>query len=239
MKFDEGKVLLLLSGILTGVVITSFIFSTSFKQTKFITYNEYKNMSNEVNSLKLEIKGLTNDYEMLTKKLRKYKSADNKDKSINDTIKKELDEVKLFYGLTPVKGPGIIVIIDDRHFSLGDNDEDLLMRITHNYDLLSMVNELRNAGAEAIAINGERITANTAITCEGPITMINNRYVVPPFEITAIGNPDAFEYSLSVNESYYNYLKDVRRLKVSYEKKDKIIIPEAYFGTSYKEERLQ
>ena len=53
---------------------------------------------------------------------------------------------------------------------------------------MATVNELRAAGAEAISINGQRIVANTAIRCVGPVTLINTSKVSPPFIIAAIGS---------------------------------------------------
>ena len=67
------------------------------------------------------------------------------------------------------------------------------MYIIHDDDLLRVINELRAAGAEAIAINGERIVAMSEIRCAGPTLSVNNNRSAPPYEIKAIGNPNNLE----------------------------------------------
>ena len=52
-----------------------------------------------------------------------------------------------------------------------------------------LVNELKNAGAEAISINDERIISTTSITCDGTVILINGNKISSPFTIKAIGSP--------------------------------------------------
>jgi len=65
-------------------------------------------------------------------------------------------------------------------------------------DLLKLVNELNAAGAEAIAINDERIIATTEIRNAGNYIVINTNRYSAPFEIKAIGNPDTLEAALKL-----------------------------------------
>ena len=81
----------------------------------------------------------------------------------------------------------------------GTKDDSILSidtanrKLIHYEDLLSLVNELRNAGAEAIEINGQRIINTSAITCEGTVIKINGEKIGSPFTIKAIG-PQALLY---------------------------------------------
>ena len=63
-------------------------------------------------------------------------------------------------------------------------------------DLLSILNELNVAGAEAISINGERLVSQSAIRCSGSVVTVNDTKVAAPFVITAIGDPDLLEAAL-------------------------------------------
>ncbi|MCL2355520.1 MAG: DUF881 domain-containing protein, partial [Oscillospiraceae bacterium] len=57
-------------------------------------------------------------------------------------------------------------------------------------DLLTLLNELRLAGAEAISINNERIVHNSYVVSIGDLHIsVNGRRVIPPFTVRAIGNP--------------------------------------------------
>lgn len=222
MKFNEGKILLLFSGILTGIVITSFLVNSSISPTSFMTYEQYENMSTQVNGLHHEIRGLRREMDNLSKKLRKYETSGQKDKSVVESLEYDLNNAKLIYGTTAVYGPGIKLTINDRH-TTESYSSDIAFDITHNTDLLYIVNDLKNAGAEAISINNKRIVGSTSITCEGPVIMINGEYIVPPFKILAIGDPDALEYALNLPESHYKDL-EIRKLFLRIEKSKKIKI---------------
>jgi uncharacterized protein YlxW (UPF0749 family) len=224
MKFDEGKLLLLFSGILSGVVLTAFLVNTKANPTRFLTLRQYQNTSAQLNELRVEIKGLYKEYGELNNKLYSYENGSNPNKDVIKTLEKELIDLKKFYGNSVVEGPGIKITINDRHKSVYYDEDDLYNSITHNTDLLQTVNDLRGAGAEAISINGERITLNTSITCEGPIIKINNENVVPPFEILAIGDPDGLLYALTLDDSAYSFM-NFRMLSLKKERLTNIKIP--------------
>lgn len=101
----------------------------------------------------------------------------------------ELKRLQVMAGLTPVTGPGIVIVLNDsdRPVHPGEPQDVFLI---HDDDLVRTVNELRAAGAEAIAINKQRIVANTAIRCAGPTILVNTTRVAPPYVIEAIGNKD-------------------------------------------------
>ena len=214
MKFNEEKALLLFSGMLTGILVATLFFnSSSFKPTAFLTYKQYQKLNMEANELKNEVEGLNKAYNELDRKLYKYNISNEKDKSVLETLSKELEEAKMFYGDTPVEGSGIKVTINDNHEHT--NYFELIDGITHNYDIYNIVNELKNGGAEAISVNGNRIASNTSINCGGPTILINDdTYITPPFEIMAIGDPDALEYTLMQQQSYYHLLQ-IRGLELN------------------------
>lgn len=224
MKIDEGKLLLLFSGILTGIVLTAFLINTKSNPARFLTLKEYQNTSAQLNSLRAEIKGLYKEYGELSNKLYNYSKGPNPNKDVIKTMEKDLKDLKKFYGNSDVEGPGIKITINDRHKPVYIDEDDLRNSITHDTDLLDTVNDLRAAGAEAISINGKRILANTAITCEGPVIEINNEPIVPPFEILAIGDPDGLLYALSLDDSAYSYMK-FRMLNLKTERLTNIKIP--------------
>ena len=66
----------------------------------------------------------------------------------------------------------------------------------HAEDILSILNELNVAGAEAIAINGQRIVSTSAVRCAGSVVNVNDVKIAAPFVITAIGDPDILEAAL-------------------------------------------
>lgn len=95
-----------------------------------------------------------------------------------------LEELNTYLGLTDVTGSGVIITLKDNTSSKLVTSRDLI----HNEDLLAIVNEIRNIGADAISINGQRIVQSTHINCVGAIVQINGETVGAPFVIEAIGS---------------------------------------------------
>ena len=132
-------------------------------------------------------------------------------------------------GLTEVTGNGLIITINDNQdISLNNWFADPNFLLTHDTDLIRVVNELKNAGAEAISINGQRIILTTPIICGGNIININGEKIGSPFEIKAIGSPEALA-NLSRPGGYLSRLED-RGIKVSTPKKSNSITIPKYSG---------
>ena len=80
--------------------------------------------------------------------------------------------------------------------------------LVHDQDLRELVNELKNSGAEAISINGQRIITNTAITCSGAVITINGVRLSSPFEIRAIGNTASLKGGIVRIGGYLSRMED-------------------------------
>jgi len=89
--------------------------------------------------------------------------------------------------VTAVSGPGALVVVEDAADPTGAGTEDLGRVL--DIDLQQVVNGLWQAGAEAVAINGERIGALTAIRSAEDVVLVNYVPVVSPYEVRAIGDP--------------------------------------------------
>lgn len=125
-------------------------------------------------------------------------------------------------GLTSVEGKGIELIVEDDPNSISTID-NVADHIVHDADLRSIVNELKNAGAEAISINGQRVVTTTAITCIGNVVKVNDEKISTPFVIRAIGFPESLESALNRKGGYLEYLSDYG-IKSSIKKLDKVKI---------------
>ena len=130
-------------------------------------------------------------------------------------------------GLTEVNGSGVIITVADSDIDPNTvlNSNDLLV---HDSDILKIVNELKNAGAEAISINGQRVILTTSIICGGNIININGERIGSPFEIKAIGSPEALA-NLSRTGGWLSILRD-RGINVSEPKKSNSITIPKYSG---------
>lgn len=101
-------------------------------------------------------------------------------------------------GLVAVRGPGLRVVIDDapgtsaQGFGSDENRTTGGGRVLDR-DLQRVVNALWAAGAEAISVSGQRLTAASAIRSAGDAVLVDYRPVSPPYVIEAIGDPRTLE----------------------------------------------
>ena len=102
--------------------------------------------------------------------------------------------------------------------------DDISKYIVHYNDIIALTNELKNAGAEAISVNGQRIVSQTAITCIGNVIKINDEKVSSPFVIKAIGFPESLKGALTRGGGYLSYMK-LDGIQVSIRQQDNIQIP--------------
>lgn len=143
-----------------------------------------------------------------------------------EQLENEIKGGNKILGLSEVTGNGIIITVNDS-ISLNIFD-DPNSSVVHDTDLMNIVNVLKNSGAEAISINGERIVTTSAIECDGNVIMINGEKIAAPFVIKAIGFPESL-ISVNMIGGYVYNLKNERNLEVKIETSDslkqKITIP--------------
>jgi uncharacterized protein YlxW (UPF0749 family) len=101
------------------------------------------------------------------------------------SVQSRLTSLGVVTGADPARGPGLRITVDDGP-PLADEQNEII-----DLDLQKLVNGLWLAGAEAIAINGERLTALTAVRQGGDVITVNFRPVSPPYRLTVIGDPDS------------------------------------------------
>lgn len=103
-------------------------------------------------------------------------------------LAEQITELELATGYLAVEGPGALVVLTD-----GPVDEDAedpeLARVL-DFDIQSTVNGLWAAGAEAISVNGHRLTAQSAIRSAAGAILVNYRPLKPPYRVEAIGSPE-------------------------------------------------
>lgn len=187
----------------------------------------------DLNKLKSEKEELLKELDEKEAKIQEYESRASE--GSNEAIQQKLQETekyKMAAGLTNVEGQGIVVDIDD------PTDEPDTVKdsvITNNYELLLiLVNKLREAGAEAISINGQRVTAYTEISLAGKNININGTATAPPYQVKAIGNSDTLESTLSIRYGIIYTMRNDYNLSVKIEQSDSIEIPRYTDVVSFK-----
>jgi uncharacterized protein YlxW (UPF0749 family) len=130
---------------------------------------------------------------------------------------------ELLTGRTAVTGPGLRINIDDvqRQEGVAQNPNRLLV---HAQDLLLIRNELFVAGAEAVAINGERMTGASSIRCVGPVIRVNDRIVSPPYAVTAIGDPATMKSAVMMMGGVIDLLS-MMKMRVDVIEEKRVVMP--------------
>jgi uncharacterized protein YlxW (UPF0749 family) len=125
------------------------------------------------------------------------------------TLQKDMLTLQMQAGLMPVHGPGLVITLHDFTGMIPDEMRDKLgpdwqqLGLIHDQDLAAILNELKAAGAEALAIAGvdghpQRVILNSAPRCAGPIIRVNEASLSGPFTIWAIGEPKSLESALKL-----------------------------------------
>jgi uncharacterized protein YlxW (UPF0749 family) len=114
-----------------------------------------------------------------------------------------LEDERILAGVTPVTGPGVTVTLMDGAGSGSDVEQVL----THDWNVRSVMNEMFTAGAEAMSINGYRVVATSAVTCQGPVVTVNNHRLGAPFKIEAIGDPSTLQSALTIQGGILDLLR--------------------------------
>jgi uncharacterized protein YlxW (UPF0749 family) len=130
--------------------------------------------------------------------MRDTRSADvGSGASSGQDTKKELEAARLQAGLTPLKGPGLVIRLSDSPRTPGP-EEIPYDFIVHDIDLSVLVNELWASGAEAVTVNDNRIVGRSSIRCVGPTVLVDTNRVASPFIVKAIGDVDHLEGGLKM-----------------------------------------
>lgn len=202
-------------------------------QIRSVNFNGATVSNNEVASeLKSQVLRMKEKYE------RQYEEFKRMEKELEDSRKKatenneglkELEEkiksANTLLGNTDVYGPGVIITLDD-----GKIEKTLDIITAENYspnihgqNIRDVVYILKNAGAQAIEVNGERIVENTAFVCDGTVLSVNGVKINTPVTIQAIGVPELILSSLNMNSGILETFATQQK-KVEIKKSTKIYI---------------
>ncbi len=144
--------------------------------------------------------------------------------------------VALLAGAVPVEGPGIKLVVDDAEDAgqggAGGPRQSTSFADTgrvRDRDLQRVVNGLWESGAEAISVNGQRLTALSAIRAAGDAILVDNKPLVPPYTLLAIGDGERLsgEFQNSSDGRYLDVLQDDYGIRTGISVQDRVRLPAA------------
>ena len=133
---------------------------------------EENNLRAEVLKYKEKYDNLLKETEKIDAQLKEQIENATKNNSELEEAKNQINDGNKIIGLSEVTGPGVTIVVAD-----SEKDSSLVLDsntlIIHDLDILKIVNELKNAGAEAISINNQRVILTSSIICGGNIISVN------------------------------------------------------------------
>ena len=228
-KRKKGKVILTVSIGLTAFILVMIMFA-QFKTVQETDITGIETMREaelrtELASWKSKYEEVNTKIEETEGKIEEYNNELQNNNDLTNLLQDELNEAKMYAGYTDLTGEGIII-------TLADNDKSQIVAS----DLITLVNELKNAGAEAISINGERIVTTTdIIDIQYKYILINTSSnegrvlrIYSPFVVKAIGNQKYLESAITVKYGYIDQMK-ANEKSISYVLDNNVIV-EKYNG---------
>ena len=184
-------------------IILGMMLAVQYKTTIFHDLSLFERSGNLVHMLDTANKENDALNEIVDSLMLQLDNMRKNDEALAD-LQRELNTASMSAGLVALEGPGLVITVNDRPNSISNNpNEDLI----HEADLLMLINELKASGAEAISLNDERITAMTEVRCAGPLIIVNQNRIGPPFIIKAIGDPELLEKGMNLGGGIYRQLR--------------------------------
>jgi uncharacterized protein YlxW (UPF0749 family) len=144
-----------------------------------------------VNQLEDQNRALKARVQVLQNDVKAGEDASARRSSAAQQVKAQLDDERAGAGLLALHGPGLSLALHDGPDPSDPADRSLGWTI-HYQDLQDIVNLLWASGAEAVAVNGQRIVASTAFHYAGVNILVNNgSRLTGPYSVTALGDPSA------------------------------------------------
>lgn len=219
--------------IVLGIMCMALTFGICVQIRTAKNYSMKIGQNYDQNNLRAEVLKYKEKYDNKIEKIEnidkiledKIEQATTKNKNLEQSLK-EIKEGNKLIGLTEVTGPGIKIKLSDSKIEPSKTIDPNLL-VIHDIDIFYIINELKNAGAEAISVNEQRIVPTSAIECGGNIITVNGEKIGSPFLIKAIGLPE----NLTNLDRVGGYLEAMRESNISVElKKDNNITIPKYSG---------
>jgi len=213
MKSFKAQFAVALVCVVLGLML-AYQFRAVKSYSNLAVSKQVEDLSSQLNEAKKQKEDLEKSILELEKKIEEYEQNAASSSAYANSLKKELDNVRILAGQTNVEGPGVIITVEPMKGI--DMSGSVAVSFVH---LLPIINELNASGAEAIMINNQRIVSTTQIRDAGSMIIINSVRLsaFDKFEIKAIGDPTTLEVAINlpggVKDELSYYGIDVRTQK--------------------------
>ncbi|MDT3698976.1 MAG: DUF881 domain-containing protein [Thermincola sp.] len=187
--------------------------------------NDLNSQNNETlatiaKNLNTKYYGLIQEVWDLRTQLKLFEQSANQNKTAQEAMSREQQKLDIAIGSIPLEGSGLVITILE-------NDQNYF----GYQDLIDIVNELWNAGAEAVSVNDIRISTTAAFLPSEEIStiLLNGQKLSYPYEVKAIGEPASLEKGISIPSGIIDNLRTVYNIPLEIKQVDKLVIPAASY----------
>lgn len=154
--------------------------------------------------------------------LQVLSTSTEQDTAASKAAEEQLNDLSVLAGTVPVTGSGIVVTITDPHSSI-------------QYDLMiDLVEELRDAGAEAISVNNLRVGAGSWFGEGANSVELDGHPLVSPYQVSAIGQPATLDGGLSIPGGALDTFRTQNGVTVAVQRLAKVDLPALAEAPSFK-----
>jgi uncharacterized protein YlxW (UPF0749 family) len=213
MRFTiAGRVLVVLVALLVGFVVVSQ-FRGEHRFTRQLQAESETDLARILSSLDTQADSLRDEIATLRLQSQAVQSSSRQDDAAAKAAQEQLAGLQVLAGTVAVHGPGVVVTVTDPERSL-------------RYDsLIDLVEELRDAGAEALAVNGERVGAASSFAPQGGAITLDGTALVAPYRVTAIGEPATMETGLTIRGGAVETLSGGKGVHVDVQRQSDLLLP--------------
>ncbi|MFI8130423.1 DUF881 domain-containing protein [Streptomyces diastaticus] len=220
-------------GLGAGLVLAALVVTVGAAQAREdapVVAKEREELIDRIESGSAAADGLEEDVETLRSEVgRRQREALQKHGGDQGAL------VGLLSGATAVHGPGLTLVVDDAkgsdtggggpRESAGFSDTGRL----RDRDMQRIVNGLWQSGAEAVSINGQRLTALSAIRAAGDAILVDNKPLGPPYTVLAVGDGQrlADRFQGSSDGQYLAALRENFGIRTKVTAEDEVSLPAA------------
>ncbi|MFI2487592.1 DUF881 domain-containing protein [Promicromonospora kroppenstedtii] len=178
------------SELLTGLLCLALGFALAVQvgqstgdQLSSLRQDELVRLLDEVTQRADQLDAEVGDLEAIRDDLQ---SEDGRDQAARDLAEQRAEQEGILSGRLPAQGPGVQIRVTDGAKPL------------EAQALFNLLEELRNAGAEAIQVNGKRLVTTSYFVDSGGGVVLDGGAIASPYEWTAIGDPDTIDRALEI-----------------------------------------
>lgn len=181
----SGRVLVVVVTALVGFLAVSQLRTTQRFSQRLQAESE-EDLTRILASLTTQADALRDESTSLRLQLAALEASSKNDVQADASAREQLQALQVLSGTVPVTGPGVALDVTDPNGKVG-------------YDtLINVIEELRDSGAEALAVNGHRVGPASSFAEVDGAVQLDGTPVAPPFRVAAIGQPDTLEGGLRI-----------------------------------------